>query len=138
MAEKKDKLNKLQKKFIEFQNQYLDDNDVCFDEFKDTIKFGDFSMGDIVELYGALAYTIDGDIVERAMEECDEEGWQIWTEHKCLGETILKKSLLEELQNMDSALREENEHLKTQLKEAEEKIKNCKRALGIFPSKAPF
>lgn len=138
MVKKKDKLNKLQKKFIELQNQYLDDNDVCFDEFKDTIKFGDFSMGDIVELYGALAYVIDGDIVERAMEECDKEGWQVRTEHKCLGEAILKKDLLPDLEIMNHELRDENAHLKQQLKEAEEKIKNCKRALGIFPLKAPF
>lgn len=138
MTEKKDKLNQLQKKFNEIQERYMNNNDVCFDEFKDTIMFGKFSMGDIVELYGALAYIIDGDIVERACEYPDGEGWMLIPEHKCIGETILKKDLLPELEAMDYELRDENKYLKQQLKEAEEKIKNCREALGVFPLKAPF
>ena len=66
---------RLRLEFLKIQYDYIYNNDVCFDEFKNTVMFDGFSMGDIVELYGALVHLIDGDTVYRENKE-DEESYE--------------------------------------------------------------
>lgn len=140
MSQKQKKKTKLQKKFDEIYQKYQDENDVCFDEFKDTIRFGNYTMGEIIELYGALCNTIDGDVVERASWTTDSEGWCVIPEHNCIGETILEKSLTKDLEELNGDLQKENEQLRNEYIKASKIITACKKALGIKKHQitAPF
>lgn len=133
MNQKQKRKTKLQKKFDEIYQKYRNENDVCFDEFKDTIWFGNYTMGEIIELYGALCNTIDDDVVERVSWTSDSEGWCVIPEHNCIGETILKKSLTKDLEELDETdyLQKENEELKDKYIKALKTITKYEKALGI-------
>ena len=134
MNQKQKKKTKLQKKFDEVYQKYQNENDVCFDEFKDTIRFGNYTMGEIIELYGALCNAIDGDVVEKVSWTTDSEGWCVIPEHNCIGETILERSLTKDLEELDrdlKDLRKENEELRNEYTKASKIITECKKVLGI-------
>ena len=133
MNQKQKRKTKLQKKFDEIYQKYRNENDVCFDEFKDTIRFGNYTMGEIIELYGALCNTIDGDVVERISWTSDTEGWCVIPEHNCIGETVLERSLTKDLKELDETdyLQKENEELKDEYIKALKIITKYEKALGI-------
>jgi hypothetical protein len=55
---------KMQAKMEEIRQLYNEGN-VGFQRLKDNIMFGDFSMGEIVTMYGALTHEFDGEEIDR-------------------------------------------------------------------------